>query len=98
MSSRETTADFEDLLRRALAPVEPPEDLAQRLEDHLVQLTEAAAEELESWELAAMRDPRNWARPAAAAAVSVGAGAAERALREVADEAGKLLRDSRRGW
>lgn len=119
MSSRETTADLEDLLRRALAPVEPPEDLAQRVEDHLVQLTEAAAEELESWELAAMRDPRNWARPAAAAAVSVGAGtalvivrarsrsrrraqargfaaAAERALREVADEATKIVREGRR--
>ena len=28
-----------------------------------------AADELEAWELGAMRDPRNWARPVAAAAV-----------------------------
>ena len=30
-------------------------------------------EELEAWELSAMRDPRNWARPVAAAAVGSGA-------------------------
>ena len=28
-----------------------------------------AADELEAWELSAMRDPRNWVRPVAAAAV-----------------------------
>ena len=32
-----------------------------------------AAEELESWEMAAMRDPRNWVRPVAAAAIGSGA-------------------------
>ena len=32
-----------------------------------------AAEELEAWELSAMRDPRNWVRPVAAAAVGSGA-------------------------
>ena len=60
-------ADFEALLREALTPVEPPADLTQRLELTLVNLTELAQEELESWELKAMRDPRNWVRPAAAA-------------------------------
>ena len=33
------------------------------------QLTELAAEELDAWELSAMRDPRNWVRPVAAATV-----------------------------
>ena len=32
-----------------------------------------AAEELEAWELTAMRDPRNWVRPVAAAAIGSGA-------------------------
>ena len=74
-------AEFESLLRRALAPVDPPEDLAQRLERTLVSLTELAQEELDSWELSAMRDPRNWVRPAAAAVVGVSAGTALVALR-----------------
>jgi hypothetical protein len=73
--SDQFAADFEYLLRQALAPVEPPEDLAQRLESTLTSLTELAAEELESWEISAMRDPRNWARPVAAAAVGTAAGA-----------------------
>ena len=68
-------ADIETLLRRALAPVEPPEDLARRLETTLQSLTNLAAEELESWELRAMRDPRNWVRPVAAVAVGTAAGA-----------------------
>jgi hypothetical protein len=67
--------DFEQLLRRALTPVEPPDELAERLESRLVELTEAAADELDSWELSAMRDPRNWVRPAAAVAVGTAAGA-----------------------
>jgi hypothetical protein len=70
------TADFENLLREALTPVDPPEDLVQRLEVTLVNLTELAQDELESWELSAMRDPRNRARPAAAAVVGAGAGTA----------------------
>ncbi len=59
----------ENLLRMALAPVEPPERLADRLERGLSELTEAAADELADWELAAMGDPRNWVRPAAALVV-----------------------------
>ncbi|HEV3229467.1 MAG TPA: hypothetical protein VGY97_08335 [Solirubrobacteraceae bacterium] len=74
-------ANFEGLLRRALTPVDPPEDLSQRLEATLTSLTEIAAGELESWELSAMRDPRNWVRPAAALVVGTTAGAALVVLR-----------------
>jgi len=70
------SGDFEGLLRRALAPVEPPEALSARLETTLADLTELAQDELESWELSSMRDPRNWARPVAAVAVGTTAGAA----------------------
>lgn len=106
-----STTDFEARLRAALRPVEPREDFAVRFERGLVELHEMAADELEAWELSAMRDPRNWARPAAAAVVGAGAGAAlvvlrarrrraqsanvldlaERAVRDLADEARKLL-------
>ena len=72
----ETVPNLEVLLRRALAPVEPPADLVLRLEDALTSLTELAAEELEGWELSAMRDPRNWVRPAGALVVGTGAGVA----------------------
>jgi hypothetical protein len=65
---------FEGLLREALAPVEPPADLVERLEGALTSITEMAADELEAWELSAMRDPRNWARPAAAVVVGSAAG------------------------
>lgn len=74
--SADATADFEALLRRALRPVDPPAGLPERVEATLVSLTELAAEELETWELSAMRDPRNWARPAAAAVVGATAGTA----------------------
>ena len=74
-------SELEALLRRALAPIEPPADLAERLESTLQELTELAADELESWELSAMRDPRNWARPAAAVVVGGAAGAALVVLR-----------------
>jgi hypothetical protein len=70
------TTDFEALLREALSPVDPPADLAQRLELTLVNLTELAQDELEAWEMSAMRDPRNWVRPAAAAVVGATAGTA----------------------
>ena len=68
-------ADIEVLLRQAFAPVDPPETLATRLESTLQELTELAAEELESWELSSMRDPRNWVRPVVAVAVGTAAGA-----------------------
>ena len=107
--------DFEALLRQALAPVDPPERLSERLERTLTSLTDAAAEELEAWEIGAMRDPRNWVRPVVAVGVGTTAGAAlvllrarqkgkkrrsqatdpldlaERTLRDLADEARKLI-------
>ena len=110
-----STTEFEARLRAALQPVEPPEDLSLRLERTLVELHELATDELDAWELRAMRDPRNWARPAAAAVVGAGAGAAlvvlrvrggrrrrraqsanvldlaERTVRDLADEARRLL-------
>jgi hypothetical protein len=82
----EALPNLEGLLREALAPVEPPEALIERLEGTLTAITELAADELEAWELSAMRDPRNWIRPAAAI---VAGGAAGTAL--------VLLRARRRG-
>jgi hypothetical protein len=72
---------FEGLLHEALSPVDPPEDLGRRLENALMSLTESAVEELEAWELSAMRDPRNWARPVAAVVVGGSAGVALVVLR-----------------
>jgi hypothetical protein len=72
----EAVSNFESLLREALAPVEPPERLVERLESTLASITEMAADELEAWELSAMRDPRNWVRPAAALVVGGAAGTA----------------------
>ena len=115
MASTTNTADFETLLRQALAPVEPPPDLEQRLETTLDSLVGLAADELEGWELRAMKDPRNWGRPAAAVVVGTSATVglvllraqrkasrrraaaanpldlAERTLRDVADEARRVL-------
>jgi hypothetical protein len=69
--------DLETRLRQALTPIEPPEELELRLETRMSELVELAADELEAWELAAMRNPRNWPgaalRPAAAVIVGTGA-------------------------
>ena len=75
MSDQAAGENFEEIIRRALAPVEPPADLAQRLETAPWNLTEFAVDELEGWELRSMRDPRNWVRPVAAIAVGTAAGA-----------------------
>src|ERR1700744_361868 len=75
------TANVEALLREALTPVEPPLRLTEQLESTLTVLAEAAQDELEGWELAAMRDPRNWVRPVVAAGITVTAGTALVALR-----------------
>jgi len=72
----EALGNLEMLLREALAPVEPPADLIERVEGTLENITALAAEELEAWELAAMRDPRNWLRPAAAIVAGSAAGGA----------------------
>ena len=76
MSEAARQGDLEALLRRALAPVEPPADLADRLERNLTEITELAVEELESWELSAVRDPRNWPRLGRPAIAIVAGGAA----------------------
>ncbi|WP_354698260.1 hypothetical protein DSM112329_03927 [Paraconexibacter sp. AEG42_29] len=72
--------DLEALLQRALAPVDPPENLSKHLEQTLTSIADLAEQELESWELSAMRDPKNWipgiTRPVAAAAIGGVAGAA----------------------
>jgi hypothetical protein len=73
--SEPIAADIEGLLRQAFRPVDPPASLATRLESTLQELTDLAAEELDSWELSAMRDPRNWVRPVAAIAIGTAAGA-----------------------
>lgn len=67
----------EAVLARVLAPVDPPEQLYRKLENTLEQVSFAAAEELSDIELSAMRDPRNWAKPAVALAAG---GAAAGAL------------------
>jgi hypothetical protein len=72
----ETFGEFEHLLKRALTPVDPPAYMVLRLEATLTELTELAQDQLESWELSTMRDPRNWVRPVAAAAIGTTAGAA----------------------
>jgi hypothetical protein len=61
--------EVERLLRSALVPVDPPGSLTDRMDAALTELTTAAADELADWELRAMRNPRNWIRPAAAVVV-----------------------------
>lgn len=70
-------ADVERLLRAALVPLEPPGSLSERLDERLSEVTAIAFDELSEIELSAMRDPRNWARPAAALVIG---GAAAGAL------------------
>jgi hypothetical protein len=83
MSEETGHLHLEALLSDALRPIEPPEDLASRVESTLTAITEQAAAELSSWaeefsegELQALRDPRNWVRPLAAAAAGTVAGGA----------------------
>ena len=75
--------NLESLLADALRPIDPPEDLATRMETTLSSIAEQAAAELSSWadeltesELESLRDPRNWVRPVAAVAVGGVAAAA----------------------
>jgi hypothetical protein len=46
------------------------------MESTLSELTELAQDELDAWELSAMKDPRNWVRPVAAGVVGATAGTA----------------------
>jgi hypothetical protein len=81
MTPEAANMDFERMLRLALSPVDPPETLKARVEMTLQELTDAAVDELEGWELSAMRDPRNWVRPVVATAVGASAGTALVVLR-----------------
>ena len=83
MTAPDAAPNFERLLPDALRPIEPPDDLAGRLEETLSAVTEAAATELSTWadelsdaEVGALRDPRNWVRPVAAVAAGGLAGTA----------------------
>lgn len=83
MSERPEPLDLEQLLADTLRPIEPPERLGSRVHSTLTRVTEAAASELSWWadefsdsELQALRDPRNWVRPIAAAAAGGVAGTA----------------------
>lgn len=79
-SSRDGNFEYESvesMLSRAFAPVDPPARMYEKFETRLEQLSLDAAEELAEWELAAMRDPRNWVKPATAVVVG---GAAAGAL------------------
>jgi hypothetical protein len=82
-AARKPGMDLEALLADALRPIEPPERVSGRLEDTFSNLADAAATELSDWadeltesELESLRDPRNWVRPVAAAAVGAAAGTA----------------------
>lgn len=68
---------IESVLSRAFAPVDPPQRMYTEVHSRLTEISMSAAEELSDWELAAMRDPRNWVRPAVALAAG---GAAAGAL------------------
>jgi negative regulator of sigma E activity len=75
--------NLEALLADALRPIEPPEDLATRVQATLANIAEQAAAELSNWadelsesELQSLRDPRNWVRPVVAVGVGAAAAAA----------------------
>src|SRR3954449_6399184 len=83
MARTDVSAPFEDIearLRAALRPVDPPSELQEPAEFTLDSLVELAADELEAWELKAMRDPRNWPRALVPAAAVVVGGAAAAGL------------------
>src|SRR3712207_1139148 len=102
----EQAEGIERLLRQALAPVDPPADLEARLEERFTSIVELAADELEAWELGAMKDPRNWVRPVVATVAGSGAAVGlvlvrtqrkrhkrRAASANVLDLAGRTLRD-----
>jgi hypothetical protein len=77
--SFESRLRIERLLESAFTAVDPPAGLVGDLEVKLAEVQAAAIEaleELSDWELAAMRDPRNWVRPAAAVVAGTAAGTA----------------------
>ncbi len=110
MSEAAGELNLERLLADALRPVEPPQTLANRIEETLSTIAEQAAAELSSWaddlsegELEALRDPRNWVRPVIAVAAGGAAAGAllvvgrrrRRAPDGLRATAGRLLRELR---
>jgi hypothetical protein len=108
MNEHASELNLERLLSDALRPIDPPENLASRLQVTLSSITEQAAAELSSWadeltqsELQALRDPRNWVRPVVAVGVGAAAAAAlvvvetrrRRRPGGVRDSAGRFLRE-----
>ena len=69
-------SEVERLLRGALVPIEPPERLGERLERRLMSITDAAIDEWAEFGEDALRNPRRWARLAAAGVIGAGAGGA----------------------
>src|SRR3954452_8432030 len=69
-------SEVERILRSALVPVEPPVDLAERMERRLTAVTDAAVDEIADWDPSAFRSPRRWARLVAAGVIGVSAGGA----------------------
>ena len=88
-------SEVERLLHYALAPVEPPGDLSQRLERRLTEITDAAFGELAEFDPAALGDPRRWARLVAAGVVGAGAGGALVLLRARQKQKGREARGLR---
>ena len=96
---------IERLLETALAPIEPSSGFVDELELKLTDVQNAAIEALEEiseWELGAMRDPRNWVRPAIALVAGTAAGTAlvvlqvrrgrrQRGLKGLASQGGREL-------
>src|SRR5436305_12151856 len=70
------TSEVERLLHNALAPVEPPGAMTERLERRLSELTATAVDELADFDPSALRDPRRWARLVTAGVVAGTAGGA----------------------
>jgi negative regulator of sigma E activity len=80
MSSQPNPIDVEALLAQALHPVDPPEHLADDLEERLHRISVLAADQIDSWEAGAFHDPRTWVKPAAALAVGTAAASAAAVL------------------
>ena len=88
-------SEVERLLQNAFVPIEPPGALTERLERRLTELTDAAMHELADFDPGALRDPRRWARLAAAGLVAGTAGGA-RELAAGASTVDLACRDSAR--
>jgi hypothetical protein len=103
-------AEIMRLLEAAFVPVEPPAGLVDELEARLASVSAAAIEtleELSEWEIDAIRDPRNWVRPAVALTAGTVAGTAlvllqlrrsrrrrSPGLRGIAEQGGRTLADA----